>query len=171
MKRRMTGIRARLLSIVIPLVALSLVAVIFLSLQQGRGALTSITKDIAALGRQVQDSQQVQIKKVQASLVEAAERALTVKAESMAQLVAGLAPVSILTFETDKLNEYCDIVSRDPDVVLCVVYGLGGEPMSEYFNAEDPGLASAMGGRAARDVSSIAAALSEAGGVIRQCPC
>jgi methyl-accepting chemotaxis protein len=159
MQGRMTGIRAKLLFIVIPLVALSLAAVVLLSQQQSRSALTSITRDIDQLGGQVQQSQRAQIENVQTSLVAAAERALLVKAESMAKLVAGLAPVSILTFETDKLNEYCDIVARDPDVVFCVVYGFGDQPMTEYLNADDPALAEALGGKPQGGVPEIAAAL------------
>jgi len=72
--------------------------------------------------------------------IKAAEGSLLTKAESMAELVAGLAPVVILTFDFDVLDSYCRTLASDPDVLLAYVNNVDGDILTTFKNDQDPAM-------------------------------
>jgi len=70
------------------------------------------------------------------------KNALTTKANNLADLIARLSPVPLLTFDVDVLNQYCEQVCRDPEVVLCYITDAQGKILTDFRNEDNQTLRS-----------------------------
>ncbi len=115
------GLRGRFLWPTALIVVLSTLAVSFVLLQLQRSTLDGISVEVSRLADEVQSKQAAALKIVEAKESEADAAALKTKAQSLANVLANLAPVPLLTFDTDALTGFCRDISSDPDVVLAYV--------------------------------------------------
>lgn len=141
------GIKAKMLIGVSVLILAALTAITGYNLRNMKTGMQAIARDISSLGNDVQVRQKTKLTEVEAELMAAEERALKIKATSLAALVAGLAPTPLLTYDTVKLDELCGFVCQDPDIVFCWVAGTEKEARSTFVNTEDAALAAIVGQR------------------------
>ena len=130
-------LRAKLLLVVSALMLFVIAAITVIGVQTARLGILEVSSQVAALGQSVMAKQKSKLLDVEKELTQAEAKALRVKGDSMAGLVAVLAATPLLTYETEKLDGICDSVCQDPDVVLCFVADAEGEIQSTFSNAED----------------------------------
>ena len=139
------GIKAKMLIGVSVLMLAALTAITGYNLRNMKMGMQAIARDVSSLGNDVQVQQKAKLIEVEAELLAAEERALKIKATSLAELVAGLAPTPLLTYDTVKLDELCGLVCQDPDIVFCWVAGEQKDIRSTFVNSQDTLLAAVAG--------------------------
>lgn len=160
------SIRGRLLVSMTAMVAFLTVSVSALLLRSERRALVSLSGEVSRLAGEVQSQQSLGLGEVENKQVSSAAAALRTKSESLTGFMARLAPVPLLTFDLDKLNEYCAQVCSDPDVVFCYVTDAGGNVMTEFLNEQDPTIKSLVAPESRESVAEIAKALKTSEGIM-----
>jgi methyl-accepting chemotaxis protein len=111
-----------------------------------RKAFDNISENVSTLAEEVRTQQGVSILEIENHQVKAAEVSLRTKAESMADLVSGLAPTVILTFDFDVLDKYCEALSKDPDVALAYISNSQGDIITNFRNEDDETLINLISG-------------------------
>jgi methyl-accepting chemotaxis protein len=127
----------------IPIAAavVAIVALISLILiLSGKKAVDNVSTSVNILADQVKQSLQNDLRLFGEREAGNAEASLKTKAESMAELIAGLAPGPILTFDFDALDNYCRTVAKDPDVLLAYVKNSDGDILTTFRNHTDPAM-------------------------------
>jgi len=130
-------------SLMIPIAAsvVAIVALISLILiLSGKKAVDNVSTSVNILADQVKQSLQNDLRLFGEREAGNAEASLKTKAESMAELIAGLAPGPILTFDFDALDNYCRTVAKDPDVLLAYVKNSDGDILTTFRNHTDPAM-------------------------------
>ena len=131
------SLRARLMipvsCVVVAILALTC-SVLILS---ERKAFNNISENVSTLAEDVRSKQSQSMLEIETHQVTAAEVALKTKAESMADLVSGLAPTVLLTFDFDVLDNYCEALTTDPDIVLAYITNSGGDIITNFRNETD----------------------------------
>jgi len=94
------------------------------------------------------------------------ELTLRSKAECSARIIAKLAPVPLLTFETEPLNELCHQACADRDVLLCYVSDTQGKIRAGAWNAQVPVLPRPPGQTLAQAIGTLADIWRQAGRVL-----
>jgi len=95
-----------------------------------------------------------------------AEAALRARADSLAELLAKLAPVPLLTFETETLNGYCRQLCKNREVVLCWVADLQGKPATNFRNETSEELVQLVGKVGERSLLELGHDLRRSGSVL-----
>lgn len=103
----------------------------------GKKTFTNISRNVSTLAEDVRTQQGESILEIEKHQVNAAEVSLKTKAESMADLVSGLAPTVILTFDFDVLDKYCEALTKDPDVILAFISNSQGDVITTFRNEND----------------------------------
>ncbi|MFZ5799323.1 MAG: methyl-accepting chemotaxis protein [Desulfobulbus sp.] len=134
---RSQSLRTRLMipisSVVIAIIALiSLVLIL-----SEKKSFTNVTASVSTQADVVKMSLQEDLRGIGDREVQRTEASLKTKAESMASLVAGLAPTVILTFDFDVLDNYCRALARDPDILLAYVISVDGDILTSFRNEQD----------------------------------
>jgi len=106
----------------------------------GKKAVDNVSTSVNILADQVKQSLQNDLRLFGEREAGNAEASLKTKAESMAELIAGLAPGPILTFDFDALDNYCRTVAKDPDVLLAYVKNSDGDILTTFRNHTDPAM-------------------------------
>jgi len=120
-------------SVVIAIIALiSLVLIL-----SEKKSFTNVTASVSTQADVVKMSLQEDLRGIGDREVQRTEASLKTKAESMASLVAGLAPTVILTFDFDVLDNYCRALARDPDILLAYVISVDGDILTSFRNEQD----------------------------------
>jgi|GEM_PF-4188693 len=135
-------VRARIIRWTGAIVIAIVVALCWLSLSSQLGMRDDIEQSLTSLTSDLRSQQQAALDEVSNARKAAALSALRDKAESLAQILAKLAPAPLLTYETTVLDEYCRQISLDADVVLTFVADSEGEVRTTERNLEDQGLLS-----------------------------
>lgn len=131
---------ARLMVPISCIVVAILVLVSIVLIWSERRAFNNISDNVAELAQQVRSTQHEAMTDIENKQVDTVEVSLVTKAESMANLVSGLAPTAILTFDFDILDRYCAALTRDPDIAEAYVTNNQGDVITSYRNAEDTAL-------------------------------
>lgn len=134
------SLRARLMIPVSCVVIVILVLTCFVLIWSERKAFDKISKNVSTLAEDIRSKQSQSMLEIETHQVTSAEVALRTKAESMADLVAGLAPTVLLTFDFDVLDNYCKALTHDPDIILAYITNSGGDIITNFQNEEDQGL-------------------------------
>jgi methyl-accepting chemotaxis protein len=103
----------------------------------GKKTFTNISRNVSTLAEDVRTQQGESMLEIEKHQVNAAEVSLKTKAESMADLVSGLAPTVILTFDFDVLDKYCEALTKDPDVILAFISNSQGDIITTFRNETD----------------------------------
>jgi len=106
----------------------------------GKKAVDNVSESVNILADQVKQNLQNDLRLFGEREAGNAETSLKTKAESMAELIAGLAPGPILTFDFDALDNYCRTVAKDPDVLLAYVKNIDGDILTTFRNHTDPAM-------------------------------
>ncbi len=131
------SLRARLM-IPISCVVIAIIALIsFVLIWSEKNALQDVASNVSVLAEEVKDQQETSVQEIETGQIKVAENSLNTKAESMANLVAGLAPTVILTFDYDVLDDYCFALSQDPDIVLAYFTDSSGQLLTSFRNETD----------------------------------
>jgi methyl-accepting chemotaxis protein len=143
---RSKSLRMRLMvpisSVVVAIIALiSLVLII-----SEKKSFTNVSENVATQADVVKASLQEDLRGIGEREVQRTETSLQTKAESMASLVAGLAPTVILTFDFDVLDNYCRALAKDPDILLAFVANMEGEILTSFRNEQDETMRSLVSG-------------------------
>ncbi len=102
-----------------------------------RKAFNNISENVSTLANDVRTQQRESIQGIENHQVNAAEVSLRTKAESMADLVSGLAPTVILTFDFDVLDRYCEALAKDPDIALAYISNSQEDIITTFRNVDD----------------------------------
>ncbi len=131
------SLRARIMIPVSIVVVAILALVSIVLIWSERQVLNSISQNVTALAEEIQTKQGESIRQIEAQQIKSAEVSLSTKAESMAELVSGLAPTVILTFDFDVLDKYSQTLTKDPDIVIAYVTSSTGDIITTYRNEND----------------------------------
>ncbi|GAB4335146.1 MAG: hypothetical protein Kow0089_04730 [Desulfobulbaceae bacterium] len=142
--QRSGSLRSRIMVPVSCVVIAILALISFVLIWSERKAFDTISENVSTLAEEVRSKQEQSMREIEGSQVKAAETALRTKAESMAELVSGLAPTVILTFDFDVLDRYCEALSKDPDIVLAYISNTEGDIITSFRNEKDPALRKIM---------------------------
>jgi len=118
-----------------------------------REALTKLSKDTSTMTGSAAGQQSSALETVLNEQIHASEAALQTKAQSLASLVANLAPTALLTFDTEALTSLCRQASADRDVEECTISDAKGKAVATFCK---PGAES-------QDVSRVSAAIEQNG--------
>ncbi len=155
------SLRARLMipvsCVVVAILALTCSVLIW----SERRAFDNISENVSTLAEDVRSKQGQSMLEIETHQVEAAEVALRTKAESMADLVSGLAPTVLLTFDFDVLDSYSEALTNDPDIVLAYISNNGGDIITNFRNEADKGLRKILPNIDDLDLQKIVAQLNE----------
>jgi methyl-accepting chemotaxis protein len=136
------SLRARLM-IPVSCVVIAIIAMISMVLiWSEKKAFKDVSENVSILAEKVKTQQRESVLEIEDGQVKVAENSLNTKAESMANLVAGLASTVILTFDYDVLDDYCYALSQDPDIVLAYFTDSTGQLLTSYRNEKDSKLLS-----------------------------
>ena len=143
---RSNSLRKRLI-VPIACVVVAIMALISLILIiSGKKALDNVSTNVNLLADQVKVSLQEDLQLMGRREVSNAEASLKTKAESMADMMAGLAPVPILTYDFDLLDNYCRTLTNDPDVLLVYVKNMQDDILTTFRNEKDPRMQALVSG-------------------------
>lgn len=143
---RTNSLRTRLMIPVSGAVVAIIALISLVLILSGKKALDNVSSNVIILADQVKKSLQMDLETMGNREVKNAEASLKTKAESMAELIAGLAPVPILTFDFDILDNYCKTVTDDPDVLLAYVRNSEGNILTTFRNEKDPAMQGLVSG-------------------------
>jgi signal transduction histidine kinase/DNA-binding response OmpR family regulator len=112
----------------------------WLVVRSQRNAMENVSVSVSALSASAAGKQSTAMQAVLLDQFQAAQVALESKARSLANLIAKLAPVAVLTFDTHVLNSLCEQAISDPDIKQCLVRNAQGVAVSKSRKAgsEDP---------------------------------
>lgn len=147
---KQNSLRARLM---VPLTCVVIIIIAIISLVliiDAKREFEAFSADISILADNFMKQQDKAMLEIEKNQFEAAQLSLRTKADSMANLVAGLAPVVIQTFDFDVLDNYCRALTEDPDIVLAYVTDNTGELLTSFRNENDASLRQITG-----DVSNL----------------
>ena len=164
--RRKAGIKGKMLFSLSVLIVMTMVVVTILNLHNVQKGMLTIAKAVFALSEDVQAQQKVKLTEVGEKLSAAEREALLIKGKSLADLVAGLSPIALLTFDTGQLDALCAFVCRDPDIVFCCILGMESTLVSTFKNSDDA-FVKALSGKDTPDIPTILEALDQADMIIR----
>ena len=124
-----------------------------------RDTLNDMSAEVSRLADDVQADQGDALATVEKEQLAAARAALQTKAESLARVLANLAPVPLLTLDSDRLDEYCQQTCSDPDVVLSWVSNAEGGMETTFRNEDDQTIRSVLDANQQADVTELAETL------------
>ncbi len=133
------SMRQRLLWSMIVIVMVVVAVSTSLLLWNQRKALKNSANQISSMVEKVQTDA---LEKFKVKQTADTKNALTTKANNLADLIARLSPVPLLTFDVDVLNQYCEQVCRDPEVVLCYITDAQGKILTDFRNEDNQTLRS-----------------------------
>ncbi|MCL7488130.1 MAG: methyl-accepting chemotaxis protein [Desulfobulbaceae bacterium] len=136
------SLRARLMIPVSCVVVAILALISFVLIWSERKAFDNISENVSTLAEDVRTQQGQSMREIENQQVASAEVALRTKAGSMADLVSGLAPTVILTFDFDVLDKYCQALAKDPDIVLAYISNTQEDIITTFRNEQDESLRS-----------------------------
>ncbi len=160
------GVRTILLASITGLTLVIVTVETLLLLKTTDKTLSNVAATVSSLTKEIQTQQGEVLGNLAAKQLSAAESALQSKARSLASLVAKLAPVPLLTMDAEKLDEYCQQVSSDPDVVFCYVRDASKKIQSTFQNRNHPLIRSLVPENKTTSVAEIARTLKEAKGTL-----
>jgi methyl-accepting chemotaxis protein len=135
---RSNSLRTRLMvpiaGVVVAIIALISLILIF----SGKKALDNVSANVYILAGQVKENLRKDLQVIGEREVSNADASLKTKADSMVELIAGLASAPILTFDFDVLDNYCRTLANDPDVLLAYVMNSDGDILTTFRNESDP---------------------------------
>jgi methyl-accepting chemotaxis protein len=145
---RKLSLRARLVSSIVVLVGILASGLTLFFVQMQRGRADQLSARVTRFAREVQDRQRGAFQNVAKTGVSVAEASLRAKAEGLSSLLAKLAPVALLTYDQDALDNYCREVCNDPDIVLSVIADSNRKTLTRFRDPKNQviqslGLASA----------------------------
>jgi len=132
------------------MISLLVVSLTFLSLRNGNNAMDEVTAKVAAIAEEMQSQQKEKLGGIEKRQVTETNGAVQAKAQDRVALLAYLAPMPLLTFDSSILIDYCVATCRDQDIVLSYVsdstgeirgsaYMEGGEIKRLQIDAEEQG--------------------------------
>lgn len=131
------GLRTQIIGMVLLVVVLALTVVVAVVFYNSRSGMHRLRACVSDLGHEVQTKQRDKLSQVEETLQQSETAALLTKGRSLANLVAGLAAIPLLTYDTALLDHYCASVSHDPDVVLCYITDTSNAVRSTFTNSSD----------------------------------
>jgi len=155
------SLRARLMVPVSCVVFLILALTCSILIWSERKAFDNIAENVSTLAEDVRSKQRTSMVEIEKHQVDAAEVALITKAESMADLVSGLAPTVLLTFDFDVLDNYCEALTQDPDIVLAYITNTQGDIITNFRNETDQELLKILSNAADIPLNEIISQLSD----------
>jgi methyl-accepting chemotaxis protein len=135
---RSDSLRTRLMIPVAGVVVAIIALISLILILSGKKALDNVSTNVNILAGQVKERLQEDLQLIGVKEVNNAEASLKTKANSMAELIAGLAPAPILTFDFDVLDNYCRTLANDPDVLLAYVKNSDDDILTTFRNESDP---------------------------------
>jgi signal transduction histidine kinase/DNA-binding response OmpR family regulator len=151
------------MGIVVAVLITGLVAVLVCSI---RAALDETGRRVHELAVAASRQQSDVMRRVCDKALAEDETSLRSKAESSARIIAKLAPVPLLTFETEPLTELCHQACADRDVLLCYVADKAGKIRAGAWNAQMQVLPRSPGRTFAESIAELADAWRKAGRVV-----
>ncbi|MHB8789060.1 MAG: methyl-accepting chemotaxis protein [Desulfobulbaceae bacterium] len=156
---RSQSLRTRLM-VPISIVVVAIIALISLVLiVSEKRSFNTVSASVATQADVVKSSLQEDLRGVGEREVQRTEASLKTKAESMASLVAGLAPTVILTFDFDVLDNYCRALASDPDILLAHVVNMEGDTLTSFRNEQDEALRALVSDIDTLSINQVVAAL------------
>jgi methyl-accepting chemotaxis protein len=116
----------------------------------------------------IRGEQELALGNVAKSQLAAADKALTAKIDSVGHMVAELAPLPLMTFETKSLNDYCKQAASDSDVLLCYMVDADGKVQSTYNGGADREVLKRAPQAKSMSVEEVAATLAAAPDVVKR---
>lgn len=128
------SLRARLIGSASTLMVLLILSLAVLAFWNGHQMMEDISTKIGTMADGVQNQQKKGAEHIKKEQMASAGEALRIKAASLANLIARLAPIPILTFDYDVLNDYSEETCRDQDIVLTYVADVEGNVLGSFFD-------------------------------------
>jgi methyl-accepting chemotaxis protein len=151
----LNSIRARLIIGISGLSALIMITMGYAFFDSAIGARDEIMNSLEQGASKMEASLLQDFSALEVSQEQAAAQSLEQKARSVANFVARLSPESLLTFELDKINEFCQIAHGDSDIAICYVVDTEGEPVTTDINQNHPLIAKQLV-EGSNDIKSLA---------------
>ncbi len=98
----------------------------------------SLTKLAATAGQHLSQVTEGKLRKEKQEVAQAYESTLHEGAETIAKLMAKVAPASILSYDYLSLIGLSKAVSESPDIVFALFMNKNGKPMTRYLDRENP---------------------------------
>jgi hypothetical protein len=130
------GLRGRLVAVIAGLLAALTITLAVALISSQESAHREIATDLQAAAHGLQAHQETIIKGIRAQQADA-RKALTVKLDSLAGVLAALAPTPLLTFDSESLNRYCASIGADPDVLQVAVVDTARKPRSTWISPRE----------------------------------
>ena len=138
------SLRARIMIPISLLVFVIITLISFSLIWSEKKAFNNVSANVTTLAQEVKVHQDEWMQQIEQRQVQSAENSLQTKAESMADLIAGLAPTVILTFDYAVLDNYCLTLTSDPDVLLAYIKSTDGDFLTTFRNEDDETLRSLL---------------------------
>jgi methyl-accepting chemotaxis protein len=147
------SLRLRIILAITALVIVLVTGMSWLLVHSQREALTKLSKDTSTMTGSAAGQQTSALEAVLNEQIGASQAALQTKAQSLAGLVANLAPTDLLTFDTNALSSLCQQASADRDVEECTISDAKGKAVATFRKP----------GAEVHDVSRVSAAIEQNG--------
>lgn len=138
MFKKLQSLSARFMLPLTCVVVVIIALISFVLIWNEEEAFDSFSADVFGLGEDFINQQNKAMRAVELQQFETARIALQTKSESMAQLIADLAPNVIQTFDFDTVDHYCRTLAEDPDIILAYIADSVGGLLANYRNQDDP---------------------------------
>ena len=129
------SLRQRIMCSISALVIVLVAGTSWLLVRSQRTGLEKLAGNTSTLSGSAVSQQQKALGTVLNSQIQASQAAVRSKAQGLAGLVAKLAPVSLLTFDTNALNGLCEQASTDADVRQCAISDAAGKQITTFKKA------------------------------------
>jgi HAMP domain-containing protein len=106
--------------------------------QMENGIIETMQQNLAQASETLSQNTSSELSKVEADIITDLERNLLVNAQSIASLMAQVAPRAILANNFADLVSYVKSVSLRPDVIYAFYLKPNGNPITRYVNRKDP---------------------------------
>ena len=126
------SLRLRMILAIAALVVALVSGMSWLSVHAQREALAKLSRDTSTMTGSAAGQQASALKGVLDEQIGASQAALQTKAQSLAALVANLAPTALLTFDTNALSSLCQQASADRDVEECTISDAQGKQLATF---------------------------------------
>ncbi len=149
------GLKIRLILYITLLLLAVVGGVSFFTLRSQTSTLKNLFDKVSEVGKKIQTDQTAIVKKVGEQQETKNNAAIKTKLENLSGAVAAAAALALESGDVDVMNQICQGVCGDPDVIFCYLQDSSGKSVTTFTNKSDPDLKKFLEGVGGSSVSVI----------------
>ncbi len=161
------GLQIRLILSITMLLALVVVGVSFQMLVSQKATLEGLFGKVSEVGKKIETEQNAISDRVALKQELKATATIETKLKNLASSAAAVAPIALESGDTTMMNQICQGIAGDPDVIFCYLEDGGGNSVTTFTNKQDEDLKKYLEGVGYSSVSVIGETLSATKGIIK----